>query len=161
MSNPLLSLSCNELPPFSSIKPEHIEPAISEILKKNRETLKILLENSERYTWDNLVWPLEVMEGELDDMWSIVSHLNSVVNTPKLHKAYQSSICELTLYHTEMRQNEKLYQAFESIAKGEEFTRLNVAQKKVIENNLRNFKLSGIALPKDKQEEFKQLNIKT
>lgn len=161
MLNPLLQPEFNTLPAFERIKPEHIEPAIDAILIKNRNTLNQLLENQKTYTWDNLVLPLEIMEGELDDVWSTISHLNSVVNSPDLHHAYQKTLIKLTAYHTEIKQNEKLYQAYLSIAEDPiKYSTLNTAQKKVIENIIRDFKLSGISLSAEKRAIFKSLSIR-
>jgi oligopeptidase A len=159
MPNPLLQPAFNTLPLFEHIKPEHIEPAIEHILSKNKSTLSQLLENQKIYTWDSLVLPLEIMEGELEDVWSIVSHLSSVMNNAELHYAYQKTLTHLTEYHTEIKQNEKLYQAYLSIAENPSYSILNTAQKKVIENTIRDFKLSGIGLSVEKRAIFKSLNM--
>ena len=63
MSNPLLEMK--DLPPFSEIKPEHVEPAIDKLLEENRNKLKQLLSSNETYTWKNLVAPQEEMEDRL------------------------------------------------------------------------------------------------
>ena len=73
------------------------------------------------------------MEAELDDVWSTVSHLNSVMNTAELHHVYQKMLTHLTEYHTEIKQNEKLYQAYLSIVESPTYSKLNIAQKKVID----------------------------
>jgi oligopeptidase A len=160
MQNPLLHPAFNTLPTFTSIKPEHVEPAVEHILNKNRNTLNQLLENQKAYTWDNLILPLEIMEGELDDVWFTVSHLNSVMNNAELHRAYQKTLTHLTLYHTEIKQNEKLYQAYLSIIESPSYSILNIAQKKVIENGIRAFKLSGIGLSVEKRAIFKSLSAR-
>jgi len=160
MTNPLLEPAFNTLPIFEHIKPEHVEPAIEHILSKNKNIINELLENQKTYTWDNLVMPLEIIGAELDDVWCTVSHLNSVVNNAELHHAYQTTLAHLTEYHTAIRQNKKLYQAFLDIAENPNYSKLNIAQKKVIENGLRNFKLSGINLSEEKRETFKALSVR-
>lgn len=160
MVNPLLALSFNELPAFSLVRPEHVEIAIDELLNNNRHAVKTLLNNNKIYTWENLMWPLELMEGRLQDVWSVISHLNRVMNSSVFYKAYQRSLPKLTLYHTEIYQNENLYQAILSIQQAADYEKLDVAQKKVIKNWLRDFKRAGIALPPDKKVQFKQWNVK-
>ena len=159
MSNPLLVSSHHELPVFSAIKPKHVEEAVDKMLAENREHLKVLLENKEPYTWENLVWPLEMMEGTLEDMWGIVSHLNEVVNTPELYKAYQAGLTKLSLYYTEMMQNEQLYEAILSLANSDKYNTLDIGQRKIIDNNIRDFQLSGITLSPPAKEQYKKLSI--
>ena len=160
MPNPLLEPALNTLPIFENITPEHIESAIQHILNKNKKMLNQLLENQKTHTWDNLVLPLEIMEGELEDVWCTVSHLNSVMNTAELHQVYQKMLTYLTEYHTEVKQNEKLYQAYLSIVENPSYSKLNIAQRKVIENAIRDFKLSGIELSVEKRAVFKSLSVR-
>ena len=88
MSNPLLEMK--GLPPFSKIKPEHIEPAIDALLAQNRNTLKELLSSNQDYSWTNLVEPQDAMEDRLSRAWSPVSHMNSVMNSDELREAYNA-----------------------------------------------------------------------
>ncbi|MEJ2140906.1 MAG: oligopeptidase A [Gammaproteobacteria bacterium] len=155
MSNPLLEMK--GLPPFSKIKPEHIEPAIDTLLAENRNKLKELLNSNEQFTWDNLVEPQDEMEDRLSRAWSPVSHMNSVVNSDELREAYNACMPKLSEYGTEMGQNVELYKAYKSIAEGDEYKRLDEAQKKVIDNVLRDFHLSGVDLPQDKKNRYKEI----
>jgi len=155
MSNPLLSNF--ELPAFSSIKPEHIEPAIDQLLSKNRQQIEELLDNAEHPTWDNLMQPIEAMEDELHKAWSPVRHMNSVVNNEPLRKAFNACLPKLTEFHAEKFLNDRLYQAVKKISESEEQASFNQAQKKIIENTLRDFCLSGVELPEDKRERFKEI----
>ena len=77
--NPLLKKQ--EFPAFSQIKPEHIEPALDQVLQENRETLKKLLSGNQDYTWENLMMPLEALDAKLHAVWSPVSHMHSVVDS--------------------------------------------------------------------------------
>ncbi len=155
MDNPLLSMS--GLPPFSAIRPEHVEPAIDQLLADNRAQMQQRLDAGGPYTWDNLVEPLEHMEERLSRVWSPVGHLNSVMNSEALREAYNACLPKLSDYATEMGQNEALFQAFRDIADGDEYQRLNGAQKKVIDNALRDFRLSGIDLPAEKKQRYKEI----
>ncbi|HFE37780.1 MAG TPA: oligopeptidase A, partial [Gammaproteobacteria bacterium] len=86
--NPLLNM--HGLPPFSKIKPEHIEPAINEVLKNSRQQVDALLAAGKSYSWDNLVVPLEKISERVSCTWSPISHMNAVVNNDKLRDAYNA-----------------------------------------------------------------------
>jgi oligopeptidase A len=156
MNNPLLSNST--LPLFSKIKPEHVEPAIDSLLQEARDLVFRLLEQTSAYTWDNLVEPTEDVEDRINKAWSPVSHMNAVVNSDKLRDVYNACLPKLSEYATEMGQNEKLYNAYRSILDSEEFFSLDKAQKKIINNALRDFRLSGVELPQEQKARFKQIN---
>ncbi len=156
MSNPLLATT--DLPQFSKLKPEHIEPAIDQLLADARKVTAEQLAKHSSYTWDNLVAPIDEIEDKLNKAWSPVSHMNSVVNTDPLRDAYNACLPKLSEYATEMGQNKDLYNAYRSIADGEEFATLDSAQQKIISNALRDFRLSGIDLPEDKQARYKEIS---
>ena len=155
MSNPLLEMS--GLPPFSKIKVVHIEPAIDTLLAENRSKLLKILSNSESYNWDNLVTPIEEMDDRLGRVWSPISHMNSVVNSDELRDAYNNCLPKLSEYGTEMGQNVELYKAYQAIKDSAEFKKLDEAQKKIINNALRDFHLSGIDLPEEKKKRFRDI----
>ena len=153
--NPLLTMT--GLPPFQHIKPEHVEPALETLIKSNREQIETLLKDNEHYTWDNLIEPLEDMDDRLGRMWSPVSHMNSVVNSDALRDAYNNCLPLLSEYSTEMGQNVELYEAYQAIKDSPEFEKLDTAQKKIIDNALRDFHLSGIDLPVEKKKRFREI----
>jgi oligopeptidase A len=153
--NPLLTMT--GLPPFSRITAEHVEPAIDTLLAENRKTVEALLAATEDYTWDNLIQPLEDMDDRLSRVWSPISHMNSVVNSEALRAAYNACLPKLSEYGTEMGQNVRLYQAYKAIRDSKQYEQLDTAQKKVIDNALRDFHLSGVDLPDDKKARFKKI----
>ena len=177
MTNPLLDMLENpQLPPFAQIAPEHVEPAIDQILESNRKQLAMLLEMGEPalanansgisartekraliFSWDNFVQPIEEMSDRLHRAWSPVSHMNSVVNSDALREAYNKCLPKLSDYSTELGQNEKLFQAYQSIANDTSFAKLDLAQQKIINNALRDFHLSGVDLSADKKQRFKEI----
>ncbi|NVK40780.1 MAG: oligopeptidase A [Oceanospirillaceae bacterium] len=153
MSNPLLQPT--ELPAFSTIRPEAIEPAIDELLARNRERIETLCTGTGTPDWNSLVAPLEQLNDELANAWSPVSHLNSVVNQDALREAYNACLPKLSQYWTELGQNQHLFEAFSRLSqRGAE---LNAAQRKVVENTLRDFRLSGIALDDAGQKRYAEL----
>jgi len=155
MSNPLLNLT--SLPAFSAIRAEHVEPAIDQLLVDNRTRLEELLNGGEPYSWDNLIRPLEDMDDRLSRVWSPVSHLNAVMNSEELRAAYNACLPKLSAYYTDLGQNERLYQAYQTIADGPDYAQFNKAQQTIIDHALRDFRLSGVALPTDKKDRFKTI----
>ena len=155
MTNPLLAL--HGLPPFSKINPEHVKPAIDTLLAESRALVEQLLQENSTYSWANLVEPLDAMDDRISRAWSPVSHMNSVVNSEALRETYNACLPVLSEYATEMGQHEGLYNAYRQIADGEEYQRLDSAQKKVIDNTLRDFRLSGIELNQADRDRYKEL----
>ena len=157
MNNPLLSNN-TILPLFSKIKPEHIEPAITQLLEEARTVVKKHLQATTEYTWENLIEPLENAEDKLNKAWSPVSHMNAVVNTDELRLAYNACLPKLSDYSTEMGQNEQLFNAYKVIADSNEFATLDSVQKKIIQNALRDFRLSGVDLDNEKKKRYKEIS---
>ncbi|NOQ36634.1 MAG: oligopeptidase A, partial [Methylococcaceae bacterium] len=156
MTNPLLETT--ELPQFSKIKAEHIVPAIEQLLNEARAAVKNALAANTDYNWENLVEPIEEAEDRLSKAWSPVGHLNGVLNSDELRDAYNACLPKLSEYSTEMGQNKDLFNAYQSIANSVEFETLDVAQKKIIDNALKDFRLSGIDLDSEKQQRYKEIS---
>jgi oligopeptidase A len=155
MNNPLLDH--HELPPFSRIRAEHILPAITQLLQENRVAIDALLEPGKTYTWDNLVEPLEDLDERLNRAWSPVGHLNAVVNSDELREAYNACLPLLSEYATEVGQNEALCRAYRDIAESPAYASLDMAQRKIIDNALRDFRLSGVDLPSEQKARYKEI----
>jgi oligopeptidase A len=156
MSNPLLCMVA--LPPFSKIKPIHVAPAIDALLAEGRALVERCLRENEHYTWDNLIQPLAEMEDRISRVWSPIRHMNSVVSSEELREAYNTCLPKLTAYNTERGHHAGLYEAYKAIRQSEEYQQLNQAQKKIIENALRDFHLSGVDLPANKKVRFKEIS---
>lgn len=155
MENPLLHPT--ELPNFSDISPELIQPALKQIISQNRKELTELLSQSQPFTWANLLAPMEDMHDYLSKVWSPISHMHSVVETDALREAYNACLPILTEYNTEIMQNETLYKAVQSIADSGEYKKLDNAQRKVIDYELRDFKLAGVSLPVTDKARYAEL----
>lgn len=153
MTNLLLSFT--GLPPFSQLEPAMVEPAIRELLDEQRAQLQTLLAQPV-HTWDNTVAPLERMQHRLSRIWSPVGHLNGVMNSDELRTAYNACLQLLSAWHTDLGQNEALYRAYTHI-NDHEGPQLSAAQRKVLSNALRDFKLAGVALPAEQKARYKEL----
>ena len=152
-----LTFQQSALPHFSQLDPTQIEPILQVMLDQNRQLINTLLATSEPYTWDNLMQPLEDMNDELSKFWSPISHMHAVMETEALRDAYNKALAILTTYHTEISQNTTLFNAIVAIADSSGFGDLHPAQRKIIENDIRNFKLSGIHLSAEKKLRFAEL----
>ncbi|MCG7919973.1 MAG: oligopeptidase A [Candidatus Thiodiazotropha lotti] len=153
MTNALLDMT--GLPPFSRIKPPMVEAAIDTLLQENRQTMERLLSTISDPGWDNFVEPLEIAEDRLSRTWSPVSHMNSVVNHDELREVYNACLPKLSEYATEVGQNSRLCEAYKKVT---EQGGLDDAQKKMLENTLLEFRLSGVDLPEEKKQRFKEIS---
>ncbi|ODB96189.1 oligopeptidase A [Candidatus Thiodiazotropha endoloripes] len=153
MTNALLDMT--GLPPFSRIEPPMVEPAIDTLLQENRQTMESLLSTISDPGWHNFVEPLEIAEDRLSRTWSPVSHMNSVVNHDELREVYNACLPKLSDYATEVGQNSRLCEAYKKVAEQQD---LDNAQKKMLENTLLEFRLSGVDLPEDKKQRFKEIS---
>ena len=157
-SNPLLKPF--SLPPFSAIKPEHIVPAMKSAIEESRQTIERVVAQGAPYTWENLCQPLAESDDRLSRIWSPIGHLNAVKNSPELREAYEQCLPILSEFSTWTGQHAGLYQAYRDLKDSEHFSTLSVAQKKAIDNALRDFELSGIGLPMDKQKRYGEISAR-
>ena len=154
MTNPLLEKS--DLPQFSKIKPEHIQPAVEQLIQECRKTTEQVL-NQPNFSWENFCQPLAEVNERLSRAWSPVSHLNAVKNSPELREVYQACLPLLAEYGTWVGQHQGLYNAYLQLKNSAEFANYSQAQKKAIENSLRDFELSGISLPTEQQKRYGEI----
>ncbi|MEG7359101.1 oligopeptidase A [Pseudomonas citronellolis] len=158
-ANPLLQ--SYDLPPFSAIRPEHVKPAIEQILADNRAGIaRILAEQGANPSWDGLVLAMDELHARLGAAWSPVSHLNAVCNSAELREAYEGCLPLLSAYWTELGQNRELFKAYEALAASPAAANFDVAQKTILEHALRDFRLSGIDLPAEQQKRYAEIQAR-
>lgn len=154
MNNPLLNNK--DLPEFSAISEEQIQPAIEQIIADNLSTIDNLLQQPS-YSWENLIDPLNLLEDRLSKAWSPVRHLNSVKSNEKLREEHDACLPLLADYSSRVSQNRKLYEAIHSIVDADDFGSFNSARQKSLTDALRSFRLGGVDLEGEVKERFKQL----
>ncbi|WP_150149344.1 oligopeptidase A [Candidatus Enterovibrio escicola] len=152
MYNPLLSWS--DLPSFSKIKAEHVQPAVEKTILACRTAIKEVLENNIDPSWDSVCVPLAESDDILSRIWSPIEHMNAVVNSRVLRDAYEVCLSLLSDYTTWVGQYKPLYDAYKAIKVRDDFQSLSVAQQKSVIDALRNFELSGITLGLKEQHRF-------
>jgi oligopeptidase A len=153
--NPLLDFS--GLPRFGDIRPEHVTPAVDALLEENRALVERCATAAEAPTWDSFVAPLDDANERLSRAWGQVGHLNAVMNSPELREVYNGNLPRISAYYTELSQDERLYAKFKALHSGPEFERLGRERRKIIENELRDFRLGGAELPSEQKARFKAI----
>ena len=149
-------LHLGEEPRFDQIKTEDIKPALQTAITEAREQIAAI--KAQTHTdWANTVEKLTDITERVGRIWSVVSHLNSVVDTPELRAAYNELMPEITIFFTEIGQDIELYNRFKIIKNSAEFDTLSPAQQTKLNHDLRDFVLSGAELPPEQQAELAQL----
>ena len=156
LSNPLLHLA--GLPKFDEIKPEHVSPGLDLLLSAGKQSIEALATSADAPTWQNFALKLEDMDEKISRAWSQVGHMNSVVNSPELREAYNDNLAKLTDFYSDIAQDERLYAKYRAIKNSADFAKLNSAQQKIIDNEVRDFKLGGAELSADKKVRFKAIS---
>jgi len=156
LHNPLIIFG-RGIPAYAEVKPEHIDSAISYLLKAAEAAVDKATDANTPCTWDALAEPLEDATESLGRSWSVISHLNSVADTPELRAAYGEMLPQVTAFFSSLSQNLALYEKFKVIQSSSEFSKLGMAQKKVIENALRDFRLGGAELTDAQKPRFAQI----
>lgn len=158
MNNPLLTM--DSLPPFSQIRPDQVQPAVTQAIADCKQKIADVLAQRDPHTWDSLIAPLEEVNDRLSRIWSPVSHLNSVLNSEALREAHDACLPLLSEFQTYVGQHEGLYQAYLALAESDDFPLLSGAQRKEIQNTLRDFRLSGIGLPAEAQQRYGEIQAR-
>ena len=149
-------LHLGEEPRFDQIKTEDIKPALQTAIAEAREQIAVI--KAQTHTdWANTVEKLTDITERVGRIWSVVSHLNSVVDTPELRAVYNELMPEITIFFTEIGQDIELYNRFKIIKNSAEFDTLSPAQQTKLNHDLRDFVLSGAELPPEQQAELAQL----
>ncbi|MGV3582785.1 MAG: M3 family metallopeptidase [Methylophilus sp.] len=156
MSNPLLHYA--GLPKFNEIKPEHVSPAVDSLLAEGRGLVEQLATATETPTWENFALKLEDHSEKLGRTWSQVGHMNAVVNSPELREAYNENLAKLTDFYSDLSQDERLYAKYKAIQSSPTFIKLSSTQQKIINNEVRDFKLGGAELPAEEKARFKTIS---
>src|SRR5690349_16835598 len=150
--NPLLDFSA--LPRFSSIRAEHVTPAVDALIAEGNATIERLAASDAAPTWESFVEPLDDANEKLSRAWSQVSHLNAVMNAPDLRDAYNAALPKVTQFFAAQGQDQRLHAGFKALRASRDFERYAPARKRYIENQLRDFRLGGAELPPPEKARF-------
>jgi oligopeptidase A len=150
--NPLLDFS--GLPRFSEFNPNDVTPAVEVLLQESRAVVETLTHDAAAPTWDNFVVPLDNANERMNRAWGQVSHMNAVMNSPQLREVYNVNLPKITQFYAELGQNQALFAKYKALRQAPEFANLSAARKRIVENELRDFRLGGAELPDDKKARF-------
>ena len=150
--NPLLDFS--GLPQYGAIRPEHVAPAVDELLAQNRALIAGLTAEGAPASWKAFAEPLERANDRLGRAWGAVAHLHAVDDNAAIRDAYNTNLPKITRYYTELAQDLGLYERFKALRASREFEGLNAARRKIVENSLRDYRLGGAELPPDHKARF-------
>ncbi|KVC92922.1 oligopeptidase A [Burkholderia ubonensis] len=154
-TNPLLDFS--GLPRFGEIRPEHVTPALDTLLADANRAVDTASASATPATWADVVEAVERATEPLGRAWGVVGHLNAVADTPELRAAYGENLPRVTEFWSSVGQNLALYEKYKAIAASAEYATLSVERKKILDNALRDFRLSGAELPEDQKPRFAEL----
>ena len=154
--NPLLDFS--GLPRFAEFKPDQVTPALDQLLAENRELIARQETDGLEPSWENFVGPLDDANERLRRAWGQVAHMNAVMNSPALRETYNANLGRISQYFTELSQSEALFRKYKALRASGRFSAFTQAQRKVIDNELRDFRLGGAELSAGHKARFKQLS---
>ena len=150
--NPLLDFT--GLPRFAAINSEHIAPAVERLLAENRACVDGLARAETPATWADFVAPLADANERLARAWGVVGHLHGVLDSPELRAAYNANQPKIVQYYTELGQNLSLFEKYKALKASPEFATLVPAQRRIVDNEIRDFRLSGAELSPEKKQRF-------
>jgi oligopeptidase A len=153
--NPLLDFA--GLPRFADITPEHVAPAIRQLLEENRELLARLEQPQTPATWNDFVQPMTDAGERLGRAWGVVGHMHGVNDVPEWRETYNAMLPEVTRFFAELGQNLALYEKFKALAASPEYATLNPVRQRIIDNEIRDFRLAGAELPADLKPRFQAI----
>ncbi len=153
--NPLLDFS--GLPPYAEVRPEHVKPAITELIAQARTALKQVTDPATPPTWNSVVDPLNLGTEQLSRAWGVVSHLNAVADTPELREAFNTMLPEVTQFWTELGADERLYTQYKRLRASTTFAALDPTRQRIIEHALRDFRLGGAELQGDVRTRYARI----
>ncbi|MDP1653302.1 MAG: M3 family metallopeptidase [Rhodocyclaceae bacterium] len=153
--NPLLDFT--GLPRFADVTPEHVAPAVRQLLDENRALLALLERPETPATWNDFVAPMTDTGERLGRAWGIVAHMHGVNDVPEWREAYNALLPEVTRFFAELGQNLALFEKFKALAASPAYAALNPTRQRIIDNEIRDFRLAGAELPADKKPRFQAI----
>ena len=154
-ANPLLDFS--DLPRFDTVQPEHVKPAVESLLAAGRELITRLTDDATPATWQDFAGALSDGLEPFGRAWGIVGHLHSVNDVPAWREAYNEMLPEVSRFYAELGQNLKLFDKYKALRASTEYATLTTEQKKIVDNEVRDFRLSGADLPEDQKPRFQAI----
>ena len=154
-ANPLLDFS--DLPRFDQIAPEQVKPAIDHLLAEARALVVQLTDPTTPPTWGDFAGPLSEGLEALGRAWGVVGHLHSVNDIPAWREAYNAQLPEISRFYSELGQNLALFDKYKALRASPEFAALSPARQRIVDNEMRDFRLGGAELPEADKPRFQAI----
>ncbi len=149
--NPLLTE--RGTPRFDRILPGHVIPAVRFTLAQAESALQNI-EAHIQPTWAGAVDVFDPLNRMFERSWGPVTHLFSVMNSDALRETFETVQPEVVQFGLRISQSEPAYKALKSLQSGPEWSRLDAAQKRIVERKILSCELSGIGLSGAERERF-------
>jgi oligopeptidase A len=156
-TNPLLAPVENPID-YASIRPEHIEPAINELVRKTRSQVEHVAASTDDACWETLIDPIEGISSRLWRAWSVAGHLNSVVNTPELRAAYNQCLPLVTEFSTWVGLHTGLYRQYKRLRESPAYNALSPVRQRIVDLALRDFRLGGVELEGEHRVRYAEIS---
>ena len=156
-SNPLLQIQFQI--PFDQIRAEHVEPAISQLLREARERLDRLTSEQAPRSFANTMEPLDTLTDTLDYAMGVVRHLEAVTTSPELRAAYNNVQPEVSAFHSSLPLNEALWNAVKSYSQTEEAKSLTGTRRRFLEKTMDNFRRHGAELDAAGKKRIAEIDV--
>lgn len=150
-------LDFSGLPRFDSIQPEQVSPAIRKLLEEGRQTISTCTSAEVPATWEDFVMPMVDAGERLGRAWGMVAHLHGVMDTPAWREAYNAILPEVSRYYAEIGQNLALFEKYRALRNSPVYKTLNPVRQRIVDHNIRDFRLSGAELPEDQKPRFQAI----
>jgi len=162
--NPLLNVVEEDFPPFDSVQPDDVVPALTQLLDKAKDEVELFEQELQKPGFEpgvqTLLQPYSLLGEPLWAAHSVVSHLKSVKDSPELRKAMDVIRPKLVQHSERVSQSQPLFAAFQALRNSSSFAKLTPAQKRVVDLELQGFELGGIGLKGLARQEFNNITRK-
>lgn len=108
-------------------------------------------------TYMNFVRALMDIDVELNKVMTPIFHLDSVNNSDVTKQIMEDILPITSAYSTDMAQHIGVYNGYKYV-RDTEYDKLNNAQKKLVDDTIRDFEISGINLPDDQKKRIKEID---
>jgi oligopeptidase A len=150
-------LDQQDLPRFAEFRADQVTPGVDRLLADANAALTQAIDPATPATWVDFVVPLATATERLGRGWGMVRHLNSVMDSPPLREAFNANLGRVTEFWTRLGQTEALFERYRALKSGPEYAALDPERRRVVDNELRDFVLSGAELKSPARERFAQI----
>lgn len=148
------------LPPFSRIKTKNIILALKYHINNYYEQVNFFLNKTKKISWNNFCQPLFELNDNVEKIFAILDHLNSVKNNTEIRKYYEEILPLINNYNNFVTQNTQLFKSYKYLKKNFFVNKFNDIQKSSINKIILDFSLSGVSLKEKQKKRYKEITMK-